>query len=64
MAFETREKPNNLQVFEWQYLLRRQLTQTVVVMTTTTQSTVAATVAMTTGDADELRGNPSQVHNI
>jgi len=38
-------------------LLRRQLTQTVVVMTTTTQSTVAETVAMTTGDEDELRGN-------
>ena len=26
-------------------------------MTTTTQSTVAETVAMTTGDEDELRGN-------
>ena len=38
-------------------MLRRQLTQTVVVMTTTTQSAVAETVAMTTGDEDELRGN-------
>jgi len=56
-----RWKLNHLQVFASpRHFPRRQLTQTVVVMTTITQKTVAATIAMTTVDEDELRDNPSQ----
>jgi len=59
MSYEKRKTQVDLHASS-QYFFRRQLTQIVVVMTTITQSPVAATVAMTTDDQDELRCNPSQ----